>query len=296
MSAIPTISLHDFDARRQVILAELMSAATDVGFFTLSNHGIPQDDIAAAFELSRTFFALDDEVKAKTALNGKNAGWEKNTQVRPSTGTADQKESMQLQFARMEGLWPSDTDVEGFQDRASKFMHQVQDVEGKSFGANFWRAGAHADFDILTMLFQRDGEGGLEVCPGRVVVDDYGMGADWLPVEARSDRIVCNIGDQLMRWSDDRLKSTYHRVRLPEGDEPRGPRYSIAFFNQARGGVLIQGPQKKYPAITGAQFIADALARNRMQSAAIAAQARLVDAEKVATEVHFVPAHLKAAA
>lgn len=125
--SIPTISLHDFEARRQVILAELMSAATDVGFFTLSNHGIPAEDIAAAFELSRAFFALDDEVKAKTALNGKNAGWEKNTQVRPSTGTADQKESMQLQFARMDGLWPADEDIEGFQAGASRFMHQVQE-------------------------------------------------------------------------------------------------------------------------------------------------------------------------
>jgi isopenicillin N synthase-like dioxygenase len=90
-------------------------------------------------------------------------------------------------------------------------------VEGKSFGPNFWRAGAHADFDVLTMvrtawcpcpnivlmwqLFQKDGEGGLEVCPGRKVVGDFGMGQDWLPVEARQDRIVCNIGDQLMRVS-----------------------------------------------------------------------------------------------
>ena len=72
-------------------------------------------------------------------------------------------------------------------------------TEGKNFGPNFWRAGAHADFDILTMLFQRDGESGLELCPGRKVVGDFGMGQTWIPVEARQDRIVCNIGDQLMR-------------------------------------------------------------------------------------------------
>lgn len=58
---------------------------------TLCNHGIPLDEVKAAFELSREFFALPDQVKGKTALDGKNAGWEKNTQVRPSTGTADQK-------------------------------------------------------------------------------------------------------------------------------------------------------------------------------------------------------------
>jgi isopenicillin N synthase-like dioxygenase len=94
---------------------------------TLCDHGIPLEDVQAAFDLSARFFALPDEVKAKTPLNGKNAGWEKNTQVRPSTGTADQKESMQLQFARMEGLWPEDEDINGFRTRAERFMTQVQE-------------------------------------------------------------------------------------------------------------------------------------------------------------------------
>lgn len=92
----------------------------------LSNHSIPLSDVQSAFSLSREFFALTDEIKANTPLNGKNAGWEKNTQVRPSTGTADQKESMQLQFSRMEGLWPSDEDVPEFRSRAEKFMGQIQ--------------------------------------------------------------------------------------------------------------------------------------------------------------------------
>ena len=81
-------------------------------------------------------------MKAKTPLDGKNAGWEKNAQsespslaighvlantpVRPSTGTADQKESMQLQFARMEGLWPAEEDLPGFRTKAESIMRQVQ--------------------------------------------------------------------------------------------------------------------------------------------------------------------------
>lgn len=124
--SVPTISLRDFATRRSTITAELMRASTEVGFFTLSDHGIAQSDIDAMFALSQRFFELPDEVKAKTPLNGKNAGWEKNTQVRPSTGTADQKESLQLQFARMEGLWPADADVAGFRARAEAFMEQVQ--------------------------------------------------------------------------------------------------------------------------------------------------------------------------
>ncbi|EKC97674.1 FAO1p [Trichosporon asahii var. asahii CBS 8904] len=125
--SVPTISLHDFAARRVEITEGLMRASTEVGFFTLSNHGIPQEDVDAMFAFSKRFFALPDEVKAKTPLNGKNAGWEKNTQVRPSTGTADQKESLQLQFARMEGLWPADEDIEGFKAKAEAFMEQIRE-------------------------------------------------------------------------------------------------------------------------------------------------------------------------
>jgi isopenicillin N synthase-like dioxygenase len=275
-------------------MQELMDASTNIGFFTLCDHGIPQAQIDEAFAWSARFFALDDAIKAKTSLNGKNMGWEKNAQIRPSTGTADMKESMQLQFARMEGMWPDEVDLPSFQARMKEFMNAVQqlsvkvmqcfaeglglpidtfttgtvdpgvgdsqstlrllhyhDTQGKKFGSEFWRAGPHTDFDVLTMLFQRDGQGGLEVSPGRQVVGDFAMGSTWTPVEARSDRIVCNIGDQLMRWSDDRLKSTYHRVGVPSGDEAwaKGPRYSIAFFNQARSDIVIQGPQKKYAPI-----------------------------------------------
>jgi hypothetical protein len=94
---------------------------------TLSDHGISPEEVARAFQTSARFFALDDSIKARTALNGKNAGWEKNAQIRPSTGTADQKESMQLQFARMEGLWPDEDDIPGFKAEAQYFMRKVQE-------------------------------------------------------------------------------------------------------------------------------------------------------------------------
>jgi isopenicillin N synthase-like dioxygenase len=93
---------------------------------TLSDHGISPSEVKAAFDLSARFFALDDDIKARTPLNGKNAGWEKNAQIRPSTGTADQKESMQLQFARMDGLWPDEHEMPDFKREAEYFMKQVQ--------------------------------------------------------------------------------------------------------------------------------------------------------------------------
>lgn len=66
-----------------------------------------------------------------------------------------------------------------------------------------------------------------------------------------------------MSWSDDRFKSTLHRVKAPcEPDDNYGERYSIAFFNQPCKDAKIQGPMKKYPMVTGAEFTRNAMSRN----------------------------------
>jgi isopenicillin N synthase-like dioxygenase len=71
-------------------------------------------------------------------------------------------------------------------------------------------------------------------------------------------------GDMLMSWSDDRFKSTYHRVKTPVDPavDYFGPRYSLAFFNQPNADCKIQGPLKKYPVVTGAEFTQMAMKRN----------------------------------
>lgn len=66
-----------------------------------------------------------------------------------------------------------------------------------------------------------------------------------------------------MSWSDDRFKSTFHRVKAPcEPDDYYGERYSIAFFNQPCKDAKIQGPLKKYPVVTGEDFTRNAMSRN----------------------------------
>ena len=66
-----------------------------------------------------------------------------------------------------------------------------------------------------------------------------------------------------MSWSDDRFKSTFHRVKAPcEPDDYYGERYSIAFFNQPCKDAKIQGPMKKYPVVTGEEFTRTAMSRN----------------------------------
>lgn len=302
---IPAISLADFDSRIDEITEQICSAAEDVGFFCIVDHGIPVTTIDQAFELSSSFFSLPDSVKATVPFSN-NAGWEKNAQIRPSTGAADRKESYQMQFgANMEGKWLPDSALPNFQPSARKFMHQVQEVSerlmkclarGLGFDDNYFirahdtsrpeaqtvcrllhyfevpaengragevwhRAGAHTDWDLLTLLFQKGGQSGLEICPGREVSTSFGYGDTWTKVEPSSTgAIICNIGDLLMSWSDDRFKSTYHRVKAPtEPGDYYGERYSIAFFNQPCHDALIQGPKKKYPLVTGAEFTKNAM-------------------------------------
>ncbi|KAI8625325.1 Clavaminate synthase-like protein [Xylariaceae sp. FL1651] len=128
----------------------------------------------------------------------------------------------------------------------------------------YCRAGAHADWDLLTLLFQRPGESGLEICPGREAFTEFGLSDTWTKVEPAEGEIVCNIGDLLMSWSDDRFKSTLHRVKTPTDPavDYFGPRYSMAYFNQPIKDCQIQGPLKKYPVVSGSEFIQAAIKRN----------------------------------
>ncbi|KAJ8502872.1 hypothetical protein ONZ45_g11357 [Pleurotus djamor] len=69
------------------------------------------------------------------------------------------------------------------------------------------RIGAHSDFCTLTLLLQDD-VGGLEV-------EDPNKPGTFLPVPPIPGSLVVNVGDFLMRWSNDTVRSTIHRVRSP---------------------------------------------------------------------------------
>ena len=298
---IRRIDMSDFTNRKDRIADELWAASTESGFFQLINHGLPQDKIDYAFEMSERFFALPAEVKARyPMLKGTNSGWEYMAQVRPSTGTADRKESYQITLPRMATLWPTEEEVADFKsfmlefekmnwalamkvlscfalklgfedeffsvrhDPASahyqstlRLLHYLPMENAKPEDFDLWRAGAHTDFDCLTLLHQKSGQGGLQVCPGKEF-DTH----EWTSVEPLPGVITCNIGDMLMRWSDDELQSTLHRVRMPKPDEYQGPRYSIAYFAQANTDAIIQGPRKMYDPISAHDYLQQRIAAN----------------------------------
>ncbi|KAF7588153.1 hypothetical protein BBP40_006120 [Aspergillus hancockii] len=91
------------------------------------------------------------------------------------------------------------------------------------------RCPAHTDWSSVTMLFQDDC-GGLEV-------EDVSRPGTFVPAIPIKNAIVMNVGDLLQMWSNDRLRSTSHRVRLPPlADRYEGPnrmtreRFSIPYF------------------------------------------------------------------
>lgn len=292
---VRVIDMQNFVQRKTEIADAIWAAATDIGFFQLKNHGIPLQDIQAAFERAEQFFALPQEIKTRYPLN-RNAGWESKAQIRPSTGTPDQKESWQLTRPRMAGLWPEEEILPGFKQETLAFEHQcwalgmqvlscfalklgfsedffttAHDPASTGYQSTLrmlhyypvplntqsWRAGAHTDFDCLTLLFQRAGQGGLQVCPGK-----EHQSQAWTPIEPHDDVITCNMGDMLMRWSDDLLPSNFHRVRNPRPGEYNGPRYSLAFFCQANEDVVIQGPLGKYPPVSAKDYLAQRVSAN----------------------------------
>jgi isopenicillin N synthase-like dioxygenase len=110
-------------------------------------------------------------------------------------------------------------------------------------------AGAHTDYGNVTLL-ATDAVGGL------MVQDRSGR---WLDAPVMPGAFVCNIGDCLMRWSNDVYVSTPHKVVSPAGRD----RYSVAFFLDPNPDAVVAclrtciGPDRpaKYAPISGADFL-----------------------------------------
>lgn len=93
------------------------------------------------------------------------------------------------------------------------------------------RAGAHSDYGTLTILWPQDDSRGLEILD---------LDGTWREVMPVPDAFIINIGDLMARWTNDRWRSTLHRVVNPEmtGDAS-SRRQSIAYFHQPNWSAVI---------------------------------------------------------
>lgn len=121
------------------------------------------------------------------------------------------------------------------------------------------RAGVHTDLNMLTFVHANSDTGGLEV---------RARDGSWIAPPASSDLFVVNVGDILMRWTNDLWVSTPHRVANPPAGW-RKRRLSIPFFFQANYDAIVeclppclpQGSTAKYPPVSVGTYRAERFAR-----------------------------------
>jgi isopenicillin N synthase-like dioxygenase len=296
---IPLLDWERAQSDRSAFTADLGRAVRQTGFFLLDNPMVPAALRAQVFAQADAFFARPEAEKAKLSIRDTPhyRGWarpgdESLDETRPEVDT---KETFNIGYDlapddprvragepfRGVNRWP---DLRRFRETMLAYYDacQVQalallGVMAEDLGLpadhfaplfteplsamrllhyppatgapNQIGAGAHTDYGAITLLMT-DGEPGLQVRP---------RGGDWTDVPSVPGAYVVNIGDCLMRWTNDIYVSTPHRV-LP----PRRQRRSVAFFTEANPDALIAAlpgtGEPKYPPIRAADYLSSRLA------------------------------------
>lgn len=290
---IPILDWQRFASGRDAagFVADLGVACRDTGFFLLAGHGVPKPLTDGIFTAADAFFALPEQAKRPLDIraNPHNRGWAAigSESLDAASGQIDRKEAFNVgldlaandprllagEAFRGANVWP---DLPGFRDTCLGYYNELwrlgvalhgavagdlglaRDHFDAAFDAPLATlrllhyppatdgigAGAHTDYGSLTLLLN-DGEPGLQVRP---------RGGDWIDVPHVAGAFIVNIGDCLMRWTNDIYSSTPHRV-LP----PRRRRRSVAFFLDPNPDAVIKALPgtgvPRYPPITGAAYL-----------------------------------------
>ena len=274
------------------VAAALGAACRSTGFFYIAGHGIDPALLAAVYAESARFFALPEADKQELAISrfGDNRGYAGfGSESLDPDKPADAKEAFNIgrDEAPDTNHWPA---LPGFADvmsryyaamrRLSEQLHQAIALDlsldpdffapridrpqatlrllhypphpGR-FDGERYGAGAHTDYGNVTILSQ-DMVGGLEVRT---------RDGHWIAATPVPGTFVCNIGDCLMRWSNDVYVSTPHRVANLSGRE----RYSVAFFFDPNPDALVEclptcadaDRPARYPPILAADYLRERL-------------------------------------
>lgn len=246
---------------------ELRRALEDVGFFFLTNHGIDWDLVRAVYGEARRLHALDDDTKAGFAMEKRSGGY-----LHLGGGTSYASEiageirTPNLNAAyfvhrggyRSSNQWPP---LDGFQGVIDAYMDaatglceallpvlaasldlpagwfepsfadpsvtlRMSHYPALEYGEHDWGLAPHTDSSIFTLLPANDVPG-LEIRPA---------GHDWITPPPLPGAYLVNSGDMLKRWTNQRFRSTAHRVR----NVTPGDRYAIPFFYGCRDDALVE--------------------------------------------------------
>ncbi|WP_299962523.1 2-oxoglutarate and iron-dependent oxygenase domain-containing protein [uncultured Roseobacter sp.] len=291
---IPVLDWRRFEHDRAGFLRDLGAAVRGPGFFLLQHHTVPEALRDRVFEMAAAFFALSvaDKEALSILKTPHYRGWaaQGDESLDDTSGQVDRKESFNIGLDLEPGdprvrrgdpfrgvnVWP---EIDGFRQTMLDYydaalalgvdIHRAfaadLGLEPEHFTSAFQDplaalrllhyppstgatdeigAGAHTDYGAITLLMT-DGEGGLQVRP---------RGGDWTDVPHVPGAYVVNIGDCLMRWTNDIYVSTPHRV-LP----PKKQRRSVAFFVEANPDTVVAAlpgtGQAKYPPVRAADYL-----------------------------------------
>ena len=112
--------------------------------------------------------------------------------------------------------------------------------------------GGHTDYGMVTLLV-------ADPVPGLQIL----RGGEWFDVVPRRGSIVCNLGDMLAMWTNDRWVSTMHRVLPPTPSDGVVRRRSIARFLDGDPSVTLSaipscvapGEVPRYPGVQAGEWL-----------------------------------------
>ena len=252
---------------RNKFVKSLGKAYADIGFVAVKNHGIPENTIDKLYQKLKAFFDLPLSVKQKYELeeNGGQRGYTSfGKEHAKNSSVGDLKEFWHFgqeinENSRNEENYPQNIYVDEVPDFLDVGVEAYKSFEKTGFTilralalhlgldenyfnefvkggnsilrpihyppienpqTNAVRAGEHEDINLITLLVGASADG-LQV---------LNKNGEWISVTAVKDHIVVNVGDMLQRLTNEKLKSTTHRVVNPDGDNISESRYSVPFF------------------------------------------------------------------
>ena len=291
--AVPVIDIAAFrgddPAARQAVADAVDAACRTIGFLVITGHGVPQPAIAEMYDVTRRFFQLPAEEKAKVVspVGDRHEAYAPNANPYDHSPVEDRpvvreqyhsyrydtpEEAIAAGYPHgarrslLRNLWPAEPAAfepvwkdyfARMEELASTMLHifaaalrlpedwfdDKVDQHLGTMAANRYpaqpvapadgqvRARPHVDFSTLTILYQDDSPGGLEV---------FRRGVGWIPVPAIPGSYVVNLGDLMGRWTNDVWVATPHRVVNPPREDALTERFSMPFFHLPNDDAVIE--------------------------------------------------------